>query len=176
VHSQMNLYMLRHAIAVERGTPGYVSDADRALTDRGKKRLKRAIGGMKQLGIRFDCAISSPYVRALETANITAREFGIEKSLAISDALAPGGDLHNLVDQLAQLFESYQNIVIVGHEPDLRSLISLLTTGDSHTLSLWMKKSGLCKLSIDQLIAGRCASLEWLLTSKQLRHIESSSE
>ena len=169
----MNLFVLRHAIAFERGTPGYENDADRALTGLGKKRLKRAIDGMKMFGVTFDLVISSPYARALETAQITATEYGIASSFAISEHLAPGGELQDLIDQLDQFSESYRNIVVVGHEPDLSSLVSLLTTGDPHSLSLWLKKSGLCKLAIDELIAGRCASLEWLLTSKQLRQLRS---
>src|SRR5258708_7959635 len=58
-------------------------------------------------------------------------------------------------------------VLLVGHEPNLSELISLLVSGDAR-LSITMKKGGLCKVSAEILAARRCASLEWLLTPKQM--------
>ena len=73
-----------------------------------------------------------------------------------------------VIDALIHTHGARQHILLVGHEPYLSRLISTLVTGSS-ALPLVMKKGGLCKLSIDTLRFGRCATLEWLLTPRQLR-------
>ena len=64
----MNLYILRHGIAVERGTPGYAKDADRPLTLEGERKLQLIAQAMKALDLAFDLILSSPYLRARQTA------------------------------------------------------------------------------------------------------------
>ena len=66
----MNLYLLRHGIAVERGTPGLDKDADRSLTPKGERRLWRITEAMEALKLSFDLILSSPYLRARQTAEI----------------------------------------------------------------------------------------------------------
>jgi phosphohistidine phosphatase len=85
----MKLYVLRHAIAVERGTDPGLKDSDRMLTREGIRKLKLVIAAMKQLGISFDLILSSPYLRALQTAQLTARGLGAKKKLKMTGALKP---------------------------------------------------------------------------------------
>ena len=68
----MNLYILRHGIAAERGTPGYANDADRPLTPEGERKLQLVAAAIKALELGFDLILSSPYLRARQTAEVVA--------------------------------------------------------------------------------------------------------
>jgi phosphohistidine phosphatase len=163
----MNLYLLRHGIAVEPGTPGYAKDADRPLTPEGGRKLRHVAGAMAALELSFDLILSSPYLRARQTAEIVAEALKARKRLELSDSLAPGGSAKKLVELLNHLQPPPEHVLLVGHEPYLSGLISLLVSGDA-SLAVVMKKGGMCKLSIESLKPGRCATLEWLLTPKQM--------
>jgi phosphohistidine phosphatase len=163
----MNLYLLRHGIAVEPGTAGYAKDADRPLTPKGERKLRKIAGAMRALEIEFDRVLFSPYVRARGTAVIIAKELGLEKKLEKCDALTPGGSLREVVDVLNHLKPVPENVLLVGHEPSMSELAALLISGET-TVSITMRKGGLCKLTAETLRPGRCASLEWLLTPKQM--------
>ncbi len=163
----MNIFLLRHGIAVEPGTPGFVEDAQRPLTPKGKGKLKKIARAMERLELKFDLVLSSPYIRARQTAEIFARGLNIKRALEFSDALIPSGNLKKLIDVLNHLESKPQDLLLVGHEPTLSELISLLVSGAPGS-SVLMKKGGLCKLCVSDLRHGRCATLEWLLTPKQM--------
>jgi phosphohistidine phosphatase len=162
----MDLYILRHATAVERGTPGYRRDSDRPLTRDGEKRMFGVARGMKTLGLECDVILSSPYLRARRTAEIVVEVLG--GTLEFSDALAADGDAREVIRQISKRPGDPHAVLLVGHEPYLSGLISMLLAG-STTVATTLRKGGLCKLSINELSFGPCASLEWLLTPKQLR-------
>jgi phosphohistidine phosphatase len=166
----MDLYILRHAIAVQRGTSGNASDSDRSLTPAGKKKMRCIARGMKALGLEFDLILSSPLRRARQTAEIVAREFKVEKKLEFTPHLEVGGDPERLVRDLADRHGPLKSILLVGHEPQLSCLISVLVFG-SDAADVVMKKGGLCKLTADSLCYGRCAMLKWLLTPGQMIRI-----
>jgi len=163
----MNLYILRHGIAVEPGSPGYATDADRPLVPKGKRKLKEIAKGMDALGLNFDLILSSSYRRASQTAEIIACTFKPRKQVEFSEDLAPGRSPKKVLEQLTHLHPQPEDVLLVGHEPYLSDLISLLISGESG-LSITMKKAGLCKLSAERLCFGRCATLEWLMTPKQM--------
>jgi phosphohistidine phosphatase len=163
----MNLFILRHGIAVEPGTHGYEKDADRPLTPEGERKLLQIAEAMEALDLTFDLILSSPYVRARQTAEIVTEALRVRKRLELSDNLAPGGSPKKLVELLNRLQPRPENVLLVGHEPYLSGLIALLVSGAA-ILPVVMKKGGLCKLTTGSLIHGRCATLEWLLTPKQM--------
>jgi phosphohistidine phosphatase len=163
----MNLFILRHGIAVEPGTPGFENDSDRPLISKGERRLRRAAAALKKMELTFDLILSSPFVRARQTAEIVAGELKLRKRLQISDALAPGGSVTNLLWQLNEWRPVPDNILLVGHEPYLSRLISLLVSGGEQA-TIEMKKGGLCKLEAGELRHGQCARLAWLLTPSQM--------
>jgi phosphohistidine phosphatase len=163
----MNLYILRHAIAVEPGTPGNAKDADRPITPEGERKTRQAARAMEALKLSFDLILSSPYKRARQTAEIVARKLTAHKRLELTNSLTPGGSPRKLVELLNALKPAPDSVMLVGHEPYLSELISLLVAGDQ-SLCLVMKKGGLCRLSVESLKYGRCAALEWLLTPKQM--------
>jgi phosphohistidine phosphatase len=163
----MNLFILRHGIAVEPTAHGFEKDADRSLTPKGERKLGQIAEAMEALDLSFDLILSSPYLRARQTAEIVAEALKASKRLELSDSLTPGGSTKKLVELLNHLQPPPESVLLVGHEPYLSGLISLLVSGDA-SLAVVMKKGGLCKLSTESLKHGRCAALEWLLTPKQM--------
>jgi phosphohistidine phosphatase len=163
----MNIYILRHGIAVEPGAPGIKTDAERPLIPKGEQRLRKAATAMEKMGLSFDAIISSPYLRAKQTAEIVAKHFRLQKKLAFSDDLIPGGNPQALIRQLNGLKPAPDNILLVGHEPYLSRFIALLSSG-SPAATIEMKKGGLCKLEVEELEHGHCATLAWLLTPRQM--------
>jgi phosphohistidine phosphatase len=159
----MKLYILRHGDAAERGDPRYERDDDRPLTNKGIARTEALARALVEWEVTFDALFSSPLVRAHETAEIVARALHVRDRLALTEHLAPAGDVGQLVHQVNALQPAPANVLLVGHEPDLSGLISLLCTGGSR-LRLTMKKGGLCRMEIPALRAGQCATLEWLLS------------
>jgi phosphohistidine phosphatase len=164
----MEVYILRHGPAVERGTRGFASDAMRPLTPKGEKQLRKTAAALRKMRPGFDVIMSSPLLRAKQTAEIVADELKLTKRLKLSAALAPGRDPEILVAELNRLAPAPKKLLLVGHEPDLSRLVSLLTTGDIR-LRMDFKKGGLCKLEAEKLRVGQCAALVWLLTPKQLK-------
>lgn len=131
----MQLYVIRHGIAEDR-TPDS-DDRSRALTDDGRKRVKKVIKGLRELDIKFDRILASPWVRAAETA-------------ALLEPLCDRAPLHTeLLCQsprsqlLAMIAEQGADTAIVGHEPWLGELIAWLAFGDTrHSEALSLKKGG----------------------------------
>jgi phosphohistidine phosphatase len=163
----MNLFILRHGLAVELGTAGCNKDSERPLTSEGERKLWRIAKAMQALEISYDWILSSPYVRARQTAEIIAEALDLRKKLELSETLTPGGSARKLIDLLNHRTPRPEEVLLVGHEPSLSSLISLLVSGTTDA-SVEMKKGGLCKLATESLECGRCATLEWLLTPKQM--------
>ena len=164
----MNLFLLRHGIAVERGDLDFENDAERPLTPKGRRQLRQVVVAMRKMDLRFDVILSSPFVRAKQTAELVAGLLKLEKRLNFSGALTPDGSAKILLRQFGKLKPAPASVLLVGHEPYLSGLISLLTTGHEN-LALDFKKGGLCKLKIETLRPGHCATLAWLLTPKQMK-------
>jgi phosphohistidine phosphatase len=164
----MKLFLLRHAIAVERGTAGFEDDSLRPLTEAGRDKMQRIARGMKMLGLSFDHILTSPYVRAEQTARIVAAALELEKRLVTEPLLAAEQEPRAVLAKLAGREWESSDVLLVGHEPYLSELASLMI-GSVHCSALKMKKGGLCKLDALQLNPCPDARLDWLLTPKQLR-------
>lgn len=158
----MNLYMIRHAIAVERGTPGYEEDSQRPLTDAGRKKMNKIAKGLRQLDIELDVILSSPYVRAHDTAKILASEFKRKDRLFFSENLIPESNFETLMQEIREKY-AVDNLALVGHEPMLSSLISWLTSGNTG-MNLILKKGGAAYLVTNNLFEDHRATLMWLLS------------
>jgi phosphohistidine phosphatase len=163
----MNLYVLRHGIAVEH-RPDFDNDADRPLTGKGKCRIRQIADAMREMELSFDLIFSSPFPRARQTAEIVAAVFKRQKKLACTNELMPEGSAKVFVEQLNKIKPSPENILLVGHEPYLSRFIGLLAAGNPDS-EIDLKKGGLCKLEIESLRHGRCAKLAWLLTPRQMK-------
>ncbi len=160
----MELYILRHGIAVERGTPGYKNDGDRPLTKEGIQKMEQIAQAMKAMGLKFDVIFSSPFIRAKHTADIAGH--ALRQDVTVTKHLLPDSDARKLIDEIND--EKPHTVLLVGHEPDLSELIATLISGKGDAL-IELKKGGLCKLTTDRLTFSRCAILNWLLTPRLLR-------
>ena len=166
----MMLSLLRHGIAVEPGNPGYDEDSARPLTAKGERRMRRIAEGMLPLGLAYDLILSSPYLRARQTADIVAQILKTPEGVHLADVLTPEGNPRRLIEAIHTDHRERQDILLVGHEPYLSRLISVLLTGNPN-LPVIMKRGGLCTLDVEALRFGRCASLVYLLTPRQLRRL-----
>jgi phosphohistidine phosphatase len=115
--------------------------------------------------------MTSPYLRAVQTAKILAKKFELPKDrLITTEHLAPSGYPDRLIDVINNNYGEVENLVLVGHEPYVGNLISMLISGDP-TNSITLKKGGICRLSLERLQYGRCAALDWMLSPAQLVEI-----
>ena len=164
----MNLYLMCHANAAELDED--TEDNQRPLTEKGRKKLGQIASNLEKLDLEIDAIITSPYRYARQTANIIADGLDIKKKAILeSENLTPLGFAEKLVDEINSR-EPVENLFLVGHEPFLSQLIGTLLAGDA-SLLVTVKKGGLCKLTIEKLTYGRCATLEWLLTPSQLTEL-----
>ena len=162
----MKIYLVRHSNAVDAGTPGYEDDSTRPLTGEGRDKMAWIARALKKLGIRPDLIVSSPYIRARETAEILSKMVKYEKDLVFSDTLVPLGRPEDIVTEIAENY-AVDQLVLVGHEPCLSTLLGFLIAGNPDPAIL-IKKGGVCCLSAADLRRERTAVLEWLLTPKIL--------
>lgn len=166
----MKLSLLRHGIAAERDNPEYEHDSERPLTPKGERRMRRIAKGIQVSGIASDLILSSPYVRAKQTAEIVAQVLSTPEGVMVAETLTPEGNPRQLIAMLLTDHRERQDVLLVGHEPYLSRLLSTLLTGGPN-LAVEMKRGGLCSLNIETLRFGRCASLVSLLSPRQLRRL-----
>ncbi|MEW5800327.1 MAG: phosphohistidine phosphatase SixA [Bacteroidota bacterium] len=161
----MNLYILRHAIAVARGTDEYPND-DRPLTHEGIDKMKQEAVCFPLLVKEIDVIYTSPLSRARETAEIAARSLKAERKVKITDLLLPGADNEALFDLLNKEKKS-DSVMIVGHEPHLSFVASSLLGVNDAVVEF--KKGALCLIEIGGSVRKGSGTLKWLLQPKQLR-------
>jgi len=162
----MKIYLIRHSNAVDPGTPGYEDDSQRPLTEKGRDKMKDIASALKELNVKPDLIVTSPYVRARQTAEILAKVLKYKQELAFSDALVPMGSADNIIGEINEKY-SVDELVLVSHEPCCSALIGTLTAGNPD-LAFNIKNGGVCCLSSDDLHIERRAVLEWLLPPKIL--------
>ena len=133
--------------------------------------MQKIAQGLKGLEAEIDLILTSPYVRAVETAKILRKVFDLNKDNVVeTEHLTPMGYGDQLVNLINEKYADAESIALVGHEPSLSNLASVLVSGDPN-LSLTLKKGGICRLSVDTLQYGRCAALDWLLSPSQLAEL-----
>lgn len=147
----MWIHLLRHGIAIDRDDPACPTDPERFLTDQGKARTKAVARGLARLEVEIDVVLSSPYVRALQTAEIARRVLAPEAPLSTTDALVPHADPAALGEALRE--HAGSNLLCVGHAPQLDRLLAWLVGVDEPFTAL--KKAGLASLEVRRGTAGR---------------------
>jgi phosphohistidine phosphatase len=164
----MDIFLLRHGIAADRDPAQFPDDSLRPLIPRGERKLLRVCEAMQEMELSFDLILSSPFLRARRTAEIAAEALGLGDALRFDDELAPEGDPARLIEHVNGMSPEPRRLLLVGHEPYLSRLISVLTTGGGE-LGIELKKGGLAGLEAQQRLAfGSCAVLKWLLTPRQM--------
>jgi phosphohistidine phosphatase len=157
----MHLYFLRHGDAVE--SP-YYHDTQRPLSDLGKRQLRGVVHFLRSTKTTIELVLTSPLVRAKETAEIILAGLHTP-SLLTTEALTPGSNLRDLL--AAVNMQQAKAVMLVGHEPQLSSAISVLTGGDEH-FRLEMKKASLACVETPFPVKKGHAVLSWLLTATQM--------
>ncbi len=163
----MELYWIRHGIAVDRMDLSVKSDEERWLTEDGIKKMERASHGFHSLIPSLDVIFTSPFVRARQTADIIARTFGDVGLVQVLDDLMPGANFDGIQTAIKNQ-PSNARIAFVGHEPDFSELIAILTTGSPRP-EIEMKKGSICRIDMKGKFLPGTGVLVWLLPSKILR-------
>jgi len=159
----LELCFFCHGIAVERDDPGVTTDAERPLTLDGARKTRIAAEGLNRLDVGFDRILTSPWLRAKQTAAILAEVLGQENPEELPE-LAGDRTPSELLGALAD--HHGRRTLLVGHEPLLSSAVIQLLGGEWH---LDLKKSGACAIEVDALPPRKPAILLWHLTARQLR-------
>ena len=165
----MELYILRHGKAQEH-TQNFAGDSKRELTEVSKKELCCIAKAIKNLEIDVDDIISSPLIRAKQTAEIIIKHVkSKKKSIKIWNELKPEIDTEKTVKKLTTL-KPDSSIMLVGHEPHLTDLISKIISNDG-TVDISLKKGGLVHI-ICNIAKGKISgSLRSIMTPKQLKKL-----
>ena len=156
----MELYFLRHGRSVSR-SDWADDDEQRPLTEEGKTAMAHEAATMVRLGLAPDAIVSSPLVRARQTAEITATGLSAPDRLAIDDLLAEGFNVKRL-RKLLRTHKDAGRVMLVGHEPDFSDTIGQLTGG-----RVTLTKGGLARVDIADTQAN-VGELVWLLQAREL--------
>ena len=163
----MDIYLLRHSDAVDQNERGYTRDADRPLTEGGARKMKKIAKAVQEMGVSFDTILSSPYRRAKETAEIVGEVMECRSIIRLTPHLVVGESPTAIIKEINEDYPDSKRLLLVSHEPLLTHLISVLISG-RRDASVRLKKGGLCKLAVDELHFGKCATLEWLMGPSQV--------
>lgn len=160
------LYLIRHGVAAERGD-AWPDDTQRPLTDAGVRRLRKTASGLTRIGITFDIILSSPLVRARQTAEILSAGLRPHPQIAVTETLSPGGAYAATIDELAR-HARRRRIALVGHEPGLGALAARLIGARQ---ALEFKKGAIARIDVPALPLTGAGRLRWFATPKLLRKL-----
>ena len=158
----MKLVVVRHAAAIDRSSD--ISEETRYLTPEGRVFFRKTARTMLKNGIEPSLILTSPLLRAVQTADILAETLSYSGPFVVRDELRPG--LHT--QAFAKLIEDYRSVdelVLVGHEPDLSTLVSYLL---SQPGGFNFKKGAAVKLKIDPSNLQSASAFKWLIVGKKL--------
>lgn len=156
----MRIYVLRHGIA-EDAAAG-VTDAERALTQEGKRKLRCVLERARRAGVQADVILTSPLKRAVETAEIAAAVLGIKSDLVHTNALVPPGSPERVWKEIRS--RKAEAILLAGHEPLLSLVVAYLL--GCPALQVRMKKAALVSIEVEGDAAQPHGVLLWMLIPK----------
>jgi phosphohistidine phosphatase len=159
----MQLLIIRHGTAEDTAPNG--DDAQRSLTEAGKREVKDAVKGLKTLVENIDTIGASPLLRARQTAEIVAKGYG-DPPIQIVQALVPGNDPASVVEWLDRN-ASAKVVALVGHEPLLGVLVTWFMTGSPKS-RVAMSKAGAALLEFPGRVAAGEGTLQWVVTGSTL--------
>jgi phosphohistidine phosphatase len=161
------LYLIRHAIAADRGDQ-WPDDAKRPLTEDGMSRMRKSARGLARLGVALDVVFTSPFVRTRQTAEIVAAAMDPHPAIVNVEALVPGGAYAALAAELEKQTRRTR-IGIVGHEPGIGELAARFI-GSRHAIEF--KKGSVCRIDVDDVPPNGPGELRWFLTPRILRAVK----
>ena len=162
----MQLYIVRHGIAIDREDPQCPAEAERYLTEEGIEKTKQVAKAISALRLQVDLMVSSPYVRAMQTAEIFAGAFEYSKQkITKTDALLPGAQASLFFRELAKEKQA-ATVFCFGHAPNVDELVAA-AVGAKHQITA-MKKAAVAALELKR-ISPPAGQLIWLVTPKLVR-------
>lgn len=161
----IELYLVRHGVAAERG-PKYPDDRLRPLTPEGGKRFASSVPGLLELDVVIDFVLTSPLVRARDTATLLAAGLKPKPAIAEVAALSPGGRHQAILEAIKTYTKRSHRLALVGHEPDLGELAARLLGARG---IIQFKKGAVCAIDLDGATPGGPGTLRWHLTPRALR-------
>lgn len=155
----MDLFLIRHAHAVDGDG---MRDDDRPLSKEGRKQALDVGGALAKQRVRFARIVTSPLVRAVETAELVAVTLGFEGGLDVHDAMRPDGSWKHLLREVLEAHDGAEPLALVGHEPTIGHFLSKLL----QQKGLSMSKGAVVRL--DWHDADTPANVVWTLLPKRL--------
>lgn len=163
------LYLFRHGVAAAAAEGDFARDAERPLTDVGLERTHAAAAGLNQiLELYPDVILSSPFVRARQTADICAEEIKGSRPVIETPMLEPGVPSEDGLRWLND--QSWDTMLLVGHMPDLSVMASRAISGRDNA-EISMNKASACMIRFYDQVASGAGELEWLLQPRILRRL-----
>lgn len=157
----VQLYLLRHGIAEDNGPDG--TDESRRLTSDGRTKLKRVLEVAREAGVKPSMILTSPLVRARQTAEIAAGVLGYNGGLVESDALIPSADPAEIWEEI-RVHKNEESVLLASHEPLMSQMTGFLLGTPS--LLVDMKKGAIVRIDFDRFGASPRGVLKWMLTPK----------
>jgi phosphohistidine phosphatase len=166
----MRVILFRHGIAHDRSDPDCPDDPDRALTEEGRKKTRRAARGLGVVGCRPTRILTSPYVRARQTAEIVAEVLGLAPpQVTTTEALVPEAAPYAIFHALHAFTATDDEVLCAGHAPHLDRALALAITGGRVPVTS-LKKAGAALLQLDDLPRPH-GDLVWLVPPKILTEL-----
>ena len=160
----LELYLIRHGLAAERGEE-YPDDSKRPLTSEGLARLRKEAKALDNLDVSFDQILSSPLVRAKQTAEVFTEVMKSKPPVAFSDALTPAGTPAAVIQELSRHMRK-ASVALVGHEPNMGELAAHLIGAK---VALPFKKGAICRIDFSVFPPKGKGQLIWFVTPRMLR-------
>lgn len=155
------VYLLRHGVA-EKERPG-LSDADRALTQEGRRKLRQVLKAAEKAQVQPSLVLSSPLKRAIETAEIAQEILGYKDEILRTKVLLPGSSAEQVWDEI-RVHRDEPALLLVGHNPLFAELSGYLL--GSSEMRLDFKKGALLRIDFEAFRAQPKGTLRWYLTAK----------
>jgi phosphohistidine phosphatase len=155
----MQIYLLRHGIA-EDARPGQ-ADSERALTGEGREKLRRVLKRARLAGTAPELILSSPYRRAVETADVAVEILGYSGKVVRTRALVPEASPFDAWEEIRSR-KGEGSILLASHEPLMSSMVAFLL--DSPSMQVDMKKAALVRVDCDRLGPEPRGVLKWMIT------------
>jgi phosphohistidine phosphatase len=166
----VELLILRHAIAFPRDAKRWPDDSERPLTMEGVKRARRAAAGLKRIAARPALVLTSPLVRARDTAAIFTQAARWPEA-EHSDALTPGAPPEAVLEALRRHRAKANCVAVVGHQPHLGRLLALCLRGDARAEAFELKKSAVVCVRFEGPVRAHQGMLTGLYPPRTLRQI-----
>lgn len=165
----MQIYIIRHGVAIDLLDADVNDDSERWLTETGISRMEEAAKGLEKLVTEFECIYTSSYLRAEQTANLIAQAYSSPPPVEKTSLLDPGAKLLD-AEKLAQKISDDGCVAFVGHQPDCSHMISALV-GCIKPEQIEMRKGAVCRIDVKGALLPGGGKLVWLMQPRCLRAI-----